>query len=466
MQVSAAGGAAGNCAKGQTWHGARGRAPARRALLAGAAAGAGGVLLGAACAPGGGTAAPAADEAVGQREVTLQFMYAGEPTVLDTHTAMSALFTSRYPKIKIEQQHTPAQYVDKLVNLAAAGTLPDVFWAGGSDLLDFADRKIPRPLKALMQRDKLDTADVFPPAIGQYQWKGEQYALPRDWAARIMFYNVDAFRQAGVPRPAASFKDTSWTWDAFLEAARKLTQQPGGDVQRYGADVQGGYRIWSAWAFNAGGQTVDAAKLACRLADPGTVEALQFLQDAVNRYRVAAPRDVLQKEGARNLFVNGRVAMQEGTYGYTAQYKSIQLFEWDITCWPVRQKQESSAGGGGVGFATAPQSKLPDESWAFLKFLMGFDAQLLMAKLGGGASCLRKVMSNPDVSRQRPPEHFNVFVEAGDHVKIDPPVLRWGQMNAALDKELVDLWTGARSAREITAAMCQGIEPYLAEQRR
>jgi len=35
-------------------------------------------------------------------------MYAGEPTVLDTHTAMSELFTRQFPKIKIEQLHAPA----------------------------------------------------------------------------------------------------------------------------------------------------------------------------------------------------------------------------------------------------------------------------------------------------------------------------------------------------------------------
>jgi multiple sugar transport system substrate-binding protein len=432
----------------------------RRRVFAGAATGvlSAGLL---ACARESGAPPPS----VGQRDATLQFMYAGEPTVLDTHTAMSELFTRQYPRIKVEQQHTPAQYVDKVYSLAAAGTLPDVFWGGGADMIDFADRKILRALKPLMQRDKLDTADLFPPSLSQYQWKGEQYGLPRDWAARILFYNVDAFKQAGVPRPPTSWKDTSWTWDAFLDAARKLTRQEGGDVSRYGADVQGGFRIWSAWAYNGGGQILDTGKLACRVTDAGTVDGLQFLQDAIHKHRVAIPRDVLQKEGARNVFINGRVAIQEGTYGYLVPYKNIQLFEWDIVYMPVRQKQESRVGGGGVCFMTSPQSKNPDEAWAFLKFLLGFDAQLLMAKMGGGASCLRRVMAHPDVSRQRPPEHFNIFTEAGDHVQIDPQVLRWSQMNAAIDKEMTDLWDGKRGAKDIAAAMCQGIEPYLAEQR-
>lgn len=101
-----------------------------------------------------------------------------------------------------------------------------------------------------------------------------------------------------------------------------------------------------------------------------------------------------------------------------------------------------------------------------LKHLISYDAQLIMSRVGGGASCLRRVMTNPEVNRQRPPEHFNIFVEAGDHVKIDPAVLRWNQINTVLTTQFNDLWDGRRTAKDIADAICQGIEPYLAEQRK
>jgi multiple sugar transport system substrate-binding protein len=439
--------------------------------LLGAAAGTG--LLAYAvsgCAPSGiggaGRQAPATSPAVGGRDVTLQFMYSGEPTVPDTHRAMVQPFAERYPRIKIEHLHTPAQYVDKVQSLLVAGTPPDVFWAGASDMIEFADRGTLLPLKPLLQRDKVDTSDFYPVSLTQYQWKGEQYGMPRDWAARIMFYNVDAFKQAGVARPATTWKDLSWTWNTFLEAARKLTRRDGDQIAQYGADVQGGFRIWTAWVYNNGGQIIDASRATCRLTDRGSVDALQFLQDAIHKHRVAVPRDVLQKEGARNLFINGRVAMQEGTYGYMVPYKNIQLFAWDIAYMPINHGQAASVGGGGVCFMAAKDGKLHDEAWALLKHLASPDAQLTMARMGGGASCLRRVMTHPEVTRQRPPEHFNIFTEAGDHVKIDPPVLRWNQIQTAMNREFNDLWDGQRTARDIAAAMCQAAEPFLAEQRR
>ncbi|MBI3971035.1 MAG: sugar ABC transporter substrate-binding protein [Chloroflexi bacterium] len=443
----------------------------RRRMVFGGAGAAALVLSAAGCAgpgagEGGQQAGSGAAPAVGNRDVTLQFMYGGEPTVPDTHRAMSEPFTQRYPKVKVEHVHVSSQYVDKVLNLMVAGTPPDVFWAGGSDMIEFADRGMLLPLRPLMRRDKLETSDLYPAALAHYEWKGEQYGLPRDWAARILFYNVDAFKKAGVRRPAATWKDLGWTWDAFLEAARKLTVREGDQVSQYGADVQGGYRIWSAWPYNNGGQIVDTTRMACRMSDAPTVEALQFLQDAIHKHRVAVPRDVLQKEGARNLFVNGRVAIQEGTYGYMVPYKNFQLFEWDIAYMPVNHRREASVGGGGVCFMAAKAGKFPEEAWAFLKHLIAFDTQLVMARMGGGASCLRRVMSHADVARQRPPEHFNIFVEAGDHVKIDPPVLRWSQINGVINKEFADLWDGKRTAKDVAAAICQGIEPYLAEPRR
>jgi multiple sugar transport system substrate-binding protein len=422
-----------------------------------------GTLVG--CTQGGrdkqGDAAPA----IGQREVSLQLMYAGEPTVPEGHKAMLEPFVQRYPRLTVEHVHQPAQYVDKIVNLMVAGTPPDVFWGGGSDMIDFADRGMPLPLKNLMRRDKLNTAELYPASVAHYEWKGEQYGLPRDWAARILYYNVDAFKRAGVPRPAATWKDLSWTWNAFLEAARKLTVRTGDDVAQYGADVQGGYRNWNAWVYNNGGETIDTAKMACRLNDGASVDALQFLQDAIHRHQVAIPRDVLQKEGARNAFMNGRVAIQEGTYGYMLQYKNIQLFEWDVAYVPVNHRKEASVGGGGVCWMAAKAGKHVEESWALLKHLISFDAQLIMSRVGGGSSCLRRVMTHPDVASRRPPEHFTIFVEAGDHVKIDPQVLRWSQINGVFGQHFGDLWDGKRTAKEIAAAICQGIEPYLAEQR-
>jgi multiple sugar transport system substrate-binding protein len=417
------------------------------------------------CAQGGGSQESAAP-AIGQRDVTLQFMYAGEPTVPEGHKAMVEPFAQRYPRVKIEHVHNPAQYVDKIVNLMVGGTPPDVFWGGGSDMIDFADRGMPLPLKDLMKRDKLNTSELYPASVSHYEWKGEQYGLPRDWAARILFYNVDAFKKAGIPRPAATWKDLSWTWNAFLEASRKLTVRSGDTVSQYGADVIGGFRSWNAWLYNNGGDTIDTTKMACRFTDGPSVDALQFMQDAIHRHQVAIPRDVLQKEGARNAFMNGRVIIQEGTYGYMLQYKNIQLFEWDVAYMPINHRKEGSVGGGGVCWMAAKAGNNIEESWALLKHLISFDAQLIMSRIGGGSSCVRRVMTHPDVSRQRPPEHFNIFVEAGDHVKIDPQVLRWSQINGVIGQQVNDLYDGKRTAKDIAASICQGIEPYLAEQRK
>jgi hypothetical protein len=44
-------------------------------------------------------------------------------------------------------------------------------------------------------------------------------------------------------------------------------------------------------------------------------------------------------------------------------------------------------------------------------------------------------------------------------------VLRWSQINGAFGTHFNDLWDGKRTAKDVAAAICHDVEPYLAEQR-
>ena len=56
------------------------------------------------------------------------------------------------------------------------------------------------------------------------------YALPRDYGNQQIYYNVDLFKKKGVPLPATDWTDTTWTFDKYLEAAKALTEESGGQL--------------------------------------------------------------------------------------------------------------------------------------------------------------------------------------------------------------------------------------------
>jgi multiple sugar transport system substrate-binding protein len=71
--------------------------------------------------------------------------------------------------------------------------------------------------------------DFYPNTLESYQWEGGTWSLPTALTFQLLFYNKEAFDEAGVAYPAPG-----WTWDDFVAKARALTQRQGDEVARWG----------------------------------------------------------------------------------------------------------------------------------------------------------------------------------------------------------------------------------------
>jgi multiple sugar transport system substrate-binding protein len=69
----------------------------------------------------------------------------------------------------------------------------------------------------------LDTDDFFPGILESAQWGGGTWYFPTRASFHVIYFDKDAFDQAGRPYP-----EPGWRWDDFLTAARALTL-PGED---------------------------------------------------------------------------------------------------------------------------------------------------------------------------------------------------------------------------------------------
>src|SRR5687767_4744549 len=183
-----------------------------RAGAAGAA-GVSGVL--AACsgaAGGGGESTPQL-----RSGVTLRMMQYGTPPEAVTKDAVFRQFEAKYPGLKVELDNNAGGgvYADKLAAMTAGGTAPDVFWFDPALFLEYARRGFLLDLAPLIKRDKYDLADFHERSLGQYEWQGKRFGMPKDFPARGLYFNQSAFEQSGVPLPPVTYADASWTWDRF-----------------------------------------------------------------------------------------------------------------------------------------------------------------------------------------------------------------------------------------------------------
>src|SRR5437763_586293 len=81
------------------------------------------------------------------------------------------------------------------------------------------------PTDAQIKTRKYDMKALWPGLAEQYQYQGKQLVMWSQTTTTITHYNVDLFKAGGLVTPSDLAAQNKWTWDAALEAARKLTKE-------------------------------------------------------------------------------------------------------------------------------------------------------------------------------------------------------------------------------------------------
>lgn len=113
--------------------------------------------------------------------------------------------------------------INKLNTSLAGGELPNVVQVYDVGTQRMIDTKRVTPVGDLVARDKLDLIGDLEPAVASYYTLGGKlWSMPFNSSAPVMYYNVAAFREAGLPT-----NKTIWTYDELRAALKKLTKKDG-----------------------------------------------------------------------------------------------------------------------------------------------------------------------------------------------------------------------------------------------
>jgi multiple sugar transport system substrate-binding protein len=413
-------------------------------------------LLG--CGQSGPTpAAGPAGGAVSQPASVVWLNWEGAGAALEGNTKTLTSFKAKFPQIQVENAAQPAggqPYWDKHSSLKASGTSPDVWEWEPQNVVDYVLRKQVADLQPLVARDKLDLGDFFPKGIEQYRYRNGLWGFPRDFPNRELTYSVTAFQKEGIKLPSGDWKNQDWTWDAFLDAARRLTKPDG---SQFGFNTGKGIRMWTPWVWSNGGEVIDEQKLVCLLDQPAAAEGLQFMQDLIQKHRVwpeAVPQGVS--------FPGGQIAIQENApAGLGNLRRDIgEKFVWDAVMHPRGKNGKYVAAGGGAGWAIDASAKSKDAVWALLKHITSSEEQIQLCQLGGTIGSRRSVMTNA-CFQQSPPKNVKLFVEGADYLHVDVRVAGWSEVLRVIDEELKSLWNGSKPGRQVGLDIKAKIDPIL-----
>jgi multiple sugar transport system substrate-binding protein len=275
--------------------------------------------------------------------------------------------------VTLDVQHAPDDYDNKLLALYSAGNPPDVLRLNDDFVLGYKTKNLIAPLDRYVRASNQKREDFYPavydfPVYDFPVYDGKHYSWFLGANPRLVFYNVDLLKKEGVPLPPAKWEPSGWTFDDFVETARKLTrtQTPPG---LYGASFYDDTGNEQTLAINNGSPTGIFSKDGRQftLADPPGYEAMQWIADLTNRHRVQPTRQVANDlRGADDMFVNEQLAMWFNNTGTINRLRRDTSFAWDVTPTPMRAKRMMEASV--QTYALAVGAKNPDNGWRLLQF--------------------------------------------------------------------------------------------------
>ncbi|WP_105615585.1 ABC transporter substrate-binding protein [Vallitalea okinawensis] len=301
---------------------------------------------------------------------------------------MIEAFHEAYPNLEIDAQSTPGtegnnystQDVTKLLAAIAAGNPPDVAVLDRFMVSQFASRGALSPLDPYMDQSDFDINEYEGYTVDEVTFDSKVWALPTGTDTRILYWNKEAFRNAGLD-PEKPPK----TWDELLEYSKKLTAfDADGKIEKIGFIPNYGNSWLYLYGFQNGGQFLSDDGRTAMLNQPEIVEALEFMVEGYDLGGGAEKINTFKQDlqgGADDPFINGIVGMKidgNWTIGSIARYKPDLDFACAIAPTPD-ENTDPITWAGGWSYCIPKNAKHAKEGFEAIKYVTT-DGMLIQAE--------------------------------------------------------------------------------------
>jgi fructooligosaccharide transport system substrate-binding protein len=290
-------------------------------------------------------------------------------------------------EVDLEIVSIPAEYENKIRIAISGGNAPDIFDVDGVYTANYAYTGALLPLDKYW--DNADFDDYVPSSKEKTTFNGKKYAASLFDSSVVLYYNKEHLQKAGITNIPDKVSN-AWTFDQYLDAAKKLTiQDASGKVSQYGAIPYG----WNApdvtnegasfthflniW--NHGAEVLDPKNTTAKgyLNSDKTIAVLQEYQDYFQKYKVSPMETISKDQGG---FETGKLSMYISniatSYALKSKYPNLQFGVMPL---PKGEKQYGSSGGWNIGISA--KTKNPDAAWKVVSALTGKEGHKKFAEM-------------------------------------------------------------------------------------
>jgi sn-glycerol 3-phosphate transport system substrate-binding protein len=228
------------------------------------------------------------------------------------------------------------------------------------------------PLDPLITKDgqtPVAFMDQFWPALRQNATdQGRVYGVPFHNSTPLLYYSVDAFKDAGLDPDHPPV-----TWQDWMTAAKKLTKHEGSNTTRWGLMVPGTYDylgwITSGLAMSNGGQfyNPDYGGEVYYTA-PTTIGAVRFIDELVHKAHVM-PEGVTDANAVTTAFFQGRAGMMVLSTGSLSFVRDNMKAPYRTAFLPRNLVNAVPIGGASLILPKGNSPEREAAAWTLIKWL-------------------------------------------------------------------------------------------------
>ena len=280
-------------------------------------------------------------------------------------------FNASHPGVKVTPIYA-GTYQETLVKALTAdksGKPPATSVLLSTDMFTLIDEDAIVPIDGFIKTDADRTwlKGFYPAFMANSQTGGKTWGVPFQRSTVVMYYNKDAFKEAGLDpnKPPA-------TWKELKAAAQKLTKKDAsGNVTQYGIQIPStGFPYWLLQTLTTPNDVLLANEAGTQVNfdQPQVVEALQFWVDLSKEG--VHPKGVVEWGTTPKDFFEKKAAIIVTTTGNLTNVKNNAKFDFGVA--PIagnRRKGGSPTGGGNFYiFKKAPKAQ-QESAFRFIEWV-------------------------------------------------------------------------------------------------
>lgn len=300
--------------------------------------------------------------AAGGDSDTLTFMFRGSDAEKAAYTAAIEQFEKDNDVTVKIIMTTADEYSTKLKAAITGKQIPDVFYVDPGSVQAYVKSGIIKDITKEVEAT-VDLDNVWQYGVDSYRFdgtlmgEGAIYAMPKDVGPFSFGYNKTMFEAAGIPLPSV---DDPYTWDEFIDVAKKLTLDTDGDgvLDQWGTGLNVQWNLQS-FVWSNGGDWLNDDRTEVTVDSPEFAEALQFFADMQNVAQVTPSVTDAQTLDTYQRWMQGDIGFFPVGPWDVPTYETLD-FDWDLIPYPVGSTGETATWVGTLGIAVAESSKNAD----------------------------------------------------------------------------------------------------------